>query len=127
MLTDHEIAQLLNRHSLQGGNNDSPWWLTFARDIERAASARPATRAAFPRAWLVEDHSKNAARTYIALLDEDDAEQLAPDGVPPIPLYERSSPLPQDKILDMAEGCTLEFHDLLAFARAVELAHGIGA
>ncbi len=127
MLTDHEISQMLNRHSLQGGNNDSPWWLTFARDIERAALAKPAERAAFPRAWLVEDDSENAARTYIALLDKDDAEQLAPGGVPPIPLYEKSSPLSQDKVLDLAEGCTLEFHDLLAFARAVEKAHGIGA
>lgn len=36
MLTDHDIAQLMNRHSLQGGNNDSPWWLTFARAVERA-------------------------------------------------------------------------------------------
>lgn len=39
MLTDHEIAQLMNSHSLQGGNNDSPWWLTFARAVERAAVA----------------------------------------------------------------------------------------
>lgn len=39
----------------------------------------------------------------------------------------RRSPLTQDAILDMAEGCTLEFHSLLAFARAVERAHGIGA
>lgn len=34
MLTDHDIAQLMNAHSLQGGNNDSPWWLTFARAVE---------------------------------------------------------------------------------------------
>ena len=39
----------------------------------------------------------------------------------------RRSPLTHDAILDMAEGCTLEFHSLLAFARAVERAHGIGA
>lgn len=39
----------------------------------------------------------------------------------------RRSPLTQDAILDMAEGCTLEFHSLLAFARAVERAHGIDA
>lgn len=39
----------------------------------------------------------------------------------------RRSPLMQDAILDMAEGCTLEFHSLLAFARAVERAHGIEA
>lgn len=37
MLTDHDIAQLMNAHSLQGGNNDSPWWLTFARAVERNA------------------------------------------------------------------------------------------
>lgn len=37
MLTDRDIALLMNRHSLQGGNNDSPWWLTFARAVERAA------------------------------------------------------------------------------------------
>ena len=37
MLTDHDIAQLMNAHSLQGGNNDSPWWLAFARAVERAA------------------------------------------------------------------------------------------
>ena len=35
MLTDYEITQMLNPRSLQGGNNDSPWWLLFARDIER--------------------------------------------------------------------------------------------
>lgn len=35
-------------------------------------------------------------------------------------------PLSQDAILDMAEGCTLQFHDLLEFARKVERAHGIG-
>lgn len=40
MLTDHEIAQLMNHHSLQGGNNDSPWWLTFARAVERMAAER---------------------------------------------------------------------------------------
>lgn len=37
MLTDRDIALLMNRHSLQGGNNDSPWWLTFARAVESAA------------------------------------------------------------------------------------------
>lgn len=36
-MTDHDIAMLMSRHSLQGGNNDSPWWLTFARAVERAA------------------------------------------------------------------------------------------
>lgn len=35
LLTDHDIAKLMNRQSLQGGNNDSPWWLLFARDVER--------------------------------------------------------------------------------------------
>ena len=37
MLTDHHIAQLMNTHSLQGGNNDSPWWLLFARAVEARA------------------------------------------------------------------------------------------
>lgn len=37
MLTDRDIALLMNRHSLQDGNNDSPWWLLFARAVERAA------------------------------------------------------------------------------------------
>ena len=37
MLTDRDIALLMNRNSLQGGNNDSPWWLLFARAVERAA------------------------------------------------------------------------------------------
>ena len=37
MLTDRDIALLMNRHSLQGGNNDSQWWLLFARAVERAA------------------------------------------------------------------------------------------
>jgi len=36
-------------------------------------------------------------------------------------------PLTQDAILDMAEGVSLQFHDLLAFARAIEKAHGITA
>lgn len=36
-------------------------------------------------------------------------------------------PLSQDAILDFAEGCTLQFHDLLEFARKVERAHGIEA
>jgi hypothetical protein len=36
-------------------------------------------------------------------------------------------PLSQDAVLDFAEGCTLQFHDLLEFARKVERAHGIGA
>ena len=40
MLTDHEIAQLMNSHSLQDGNNDSPWWLTFARAVERLTLER---------------------------------------------------------------------------------------
>jgi hypothetical protein len=35
MLTDHGIAQAMNFRSLNGGNDDSPWWLLFARDIER--------------------------------------------------------------------------------------------
>ena len=39
----------------------------------------------------------------------------------------RRRPLSQDAILDFAEGCTLQFHDLLEFARKVERAHGIGA
>jgi hypothetical protein len=39
MLTDHYIAQLMNQHSLQDGNNDSPWWLTFARAVEARAGA----------------------------------------------------------------------------------------
>ena len=39
----------------------------------------------------------------------------------------RRTPLTQDAILDLADGCTLEYHDLLEFARAVERAHGIGA
>jgi len=29
----------MNQHSLQGGNNDSPWWLMFARAVEARASA----------------------------------------------------------------------------------------
>lgn len=37
------------------------------------------------------------------------------------------TPLTQDAVLDMAEGVSLQFHDLLAFARAIERAHGIGA
>ena len=36
-------------------------------------------------------------------------------------------PLTQDEILDMAEGASLQFHDLLEFARAIEAAHGITA
>lgn len=40
MLTDYDIGQLMNAHSLQGGNNDSPWWLLFARCVERAATAQ---------------------------------------------------------------------------------------
>lgn len=36
-------------------------------------------------------------------------------------------PLTQDEILDMAEGVSLQFHDLLEFARAIEAAHGITA
>ena len=39
MMTDHAIAQLMNAHSLQDGNNDSPWWLTFARAVEARAGA----------------------------------------------------------------------------------------
>jgi len=39
---------------------------------------------------------------------------------------QQRKPLTQDEVLDMAEGCTLQFHDLLAFARAIEQAHGIG-
>ena len=39
MMTDHHIAQLMNMHSLQDGNNDSPWWLTFARAVEARAGA----------------------------------------------------------------------------------------
>ena len=42
MLTDHDIAQLMNTHSLQGGNNDSPWWLTFARAVEQLAAEEQA-------------------------------------------------------------------------------------
>lgn len=34
-MTDYEIGQLMNARSLQDGNNDSPWWLLFARDVER--------------------------------------------------------------------------------------------
>lgn len=36
-------------------------------------------------------------------------------------------PLTQDEILDMADGVSLQFHDLLEFARAIEAAHGITA
>ncbi len=36
-------------------------------------------------------------------------------------------PLSQDAILDLADGCSLQFHDLLEFARKVERAHGIVA
>lgn len=36
-------------------------------------------------------------------------------------------PLTQDQILDMADGVSLQFHDLLEFARAIEAAHGITA
>ena len=35
MLTDYEIAQAMNSRSLLDANDDSPWWLLFARDIER--------------------------------------------------------------------------------------------
>lgn len=35
-LTDLSIAQMMNAASLQNGNNDSPWWLLFARAIEQA-------------------------------------------------------------------------------------------
>ena len=53
MLTDHDIAQLMNAHSLQGGNNDSPWWLTFARAVERSAVAHSdATADAVRFRWL---------------------------------------------------------------------------
>jgi hypothetical protein len=38
---------------------------------------------------------------------------------------QQRKPLTQDEVLDMAEGCTLQFHDLLAFARAIEKFHGI--
>ena len=37
MLTDYEISQAMNARSLNGGNDDSPWWLLFARDVERLA------------------------------------------------------------------------------------------
>jgi len=34
-------------------------------------------------------------------------------------------PLTDKQVLDMAEGCTAQYHDLLEFARAIECAHGI--
>lgn len=45
-MTDLDIAQMMNRQSLQGGNNDSPWWLLFARDVERAAATAERERIA---------------------------------------------------------------------------------
>ena len=44
-------------------------------------------------------------------------------GLPPA----QRQPLTQDQILDMADGVSLQFHDLLEFARAIEAAHGITA
>lgn len=59
-MTDLELAQLMNTHSLQGGNNDSPWWLLFARAVERAALSEATT------ARVLELEQKNAElETYI--------------------------------------------------------------
>ena len=37
----------------------------------------------------------------------------------------KRKPLTNEQILDMAEGCTAQYHDLLNLARAIEAAHGI--
>ena len=53
---------------------------------------------------------------------------VSPDGVEEMvhaPNQPQRKPLTVEEILDMADGCTAQYHDLLSFARAIEAAHGI--
>ena len=68
-------------------------------------------------AWAVKKYGQHAYRHTSATSGEWAAWQAARE----------RQPLSQDAVLDFAEGCTLQFHDLLEFARKVERAHGIGA
>jgi len=46
---------------------------------------------------------------------------------PPVPQGHepKREPLTDEQCLDLAEGCTAQYHDLLALCRAIEAAHGI--
>jgi hypothetical protein len=56
------------------------------------------------------------------IITQEQVESLGLDTVALLAELKPIEPLTQDKILDMAEGCTLQFHDLLAFGRSVEAA-----
>lgn len=120
MLTDHDIAQLMNKHSLQDGNNDSPWWLTFARAVEQLAADRDV---ALELSWVpVAQRGANWHAHATVQLRSMHAALHAAEKTPRDPL-EIEELWDQANELATAEGP--EPHEL--FARLLERAHGIGA
>ncbi len=130
MLTDHEIAQLMNSHSLQGGNNDSPWWLTFARAVERltlerASKATGDAALALELSWVplnkrALDWHANATvqlRAMHAALSA--AEKTPRDPLEIEELWDEANEL-REKYDEYGP----EVYEL--FARLLERAHGIG-
>ena len=86
-----------------------------------------------PETYRTEGGAINRPRLLAWLKDRDaqPVQQPEPE-VDGWPLYSglppaQRQPLTQDQILDMADGVSLQFHDLLEFARAIEAAHGITA
>lgn len=129
MLTDHDIAQLMNKHSLQGGNDDSPWWLTFARAVEQLAAERaaPADRdVALELSWVPLNkrdlnwhaHATTQLRAMHAALHA--AEKTPRDPLEIEELWDEAH-----EQWNQAKGDHADVHEI--FARLIERAHGIGA
>jgi hypothetical protein len=129
MLTDHDIAQLMNKHSLQDGNNDSPWWLTFARAVEQLSIERaaPADRdVALELSWV--PLNRRDANWHAHATVQLRAMHAALHAAAKMP----RDPLEIEELWDeaherwnQAKGDHAEVHEI--FARLLERAHGIGA
>lgn len=129
MLTDHDIAQLMNKHSLQDDNNDSPWWLMFARAVEQLAAERaaPADRdVALELSWVPlnkrdlnwHGHATTQLRAMHAALHA--AEKTPRDPLEIEELWDEAH-----EQWNQAKGDHADVHEI--FARLIERAHGIGA
>jgi len=129
MLTDHDIAQLMNKHSLQDGNNDSPWWLTFARAVEQLAAERaaPADRdVALELSWVpVAQRGANWHAHATVQLRAMHAALHAAEKTPRDPLEIEELWDEAHEQWNQAKGDHADVHEI--FARLLERAHGIGA
>lgn len=131
MLTDHEIAQLMNHHSLQGGNNDSPWWLTFARAVERMAAERSSKAIgdgalALELSWVpLNKRSLDWHANATVQLRAMHAALSAAEKTPRDPLEIEELWDEAHELLEQGGEHGPEVHEL--FARLIERAHGIGA